>query len=69
MNAIRQFITIPDGKVTLQLPKEYYKKRLEIIILPAEETLDELGEAMDKMSATAEKNGLTETLLAELLNE
>jgi hypothetical protein len=69
MNALRQFVTTTDGTVVLQLPKEYLKRKLEIIILPADDGTDELGDIMDKMSATAKRNGLTEELLNELLNK
>jgi hypothetical protein len=67
MNAIRQYVTTIDGNVTLKLPAEYTRRRLEIIVLPADDSNDELSKIMDKMSDTAEKNGLTPEILAQLL--
>ncbi len=67
MNALRQYVTTIDGNVTLKLPIEYTRRRLEIIVLPADDANDELGNIMDKMSDTAERNGLTPEILAKLL--
>ncbi|MCU0340731.1 MAG: hypothetical protein MUE30_12670 [Spirosomaceae bacterium] len=67
MNALRQYVTTTDGNVILKLPAEYTRRRLEIIVLPADDTDDELSKIMDKMSDTAEKNGLTPEILAQLL--
>jgi len=67
MNAIRQYVTTIDGNVTLKLPIEYTRRRLEIIVLPTDDANDELEKIMDKMSDTAEKNGLTPEILAQLL--
>ena len=67
MNALRQYVTTIDGNITLKLPAEYTRRRLEIIVLPADDTNDELLKIMDKMSDTAEKNGLTPEILNQLL--
>jgi hypothetical protein len=74
MNALRQFVTVTDNaSVQINLPPEYRQQRLEIIILPmddmSEATLDAWGSVMDKMSATAQKNGLTPEILKDLLDE
>ena len=37
MNALRQFVTSQDGIIQIEVPAEYTKRRLEIIILPADD--------------------------------
>ncbi|WP_373515522.1 hypothetical protein [Persicitalea sp.] len=37
MNALRHFVTSSDGTIQIKVPAEYTKRRLEIIILPADE--------------------------------
>lgn len=39
MNALRQYVTTIDGNVILKLPAEYTRRRLEIIVLPADDAL------------------------------
>ena len=36
MNALRQFISSDNGTLSIQLPVEYHRKNLEVIILPVE---------------------------------
>jgi hypothetical protein len=36
MNALRQFVTSNNGTLSIQLPVEYHRKNLEVIILPIE---------------------------------
>ena len=72
MNALRQFVTVTNDTLTIRLPREYQQRRLEIIVLPADsidDSDDELGNIMDKMSEKAEKNGLTPDILAKILKE
>lgn len=38
MEAIREIVEVKEGKVTLQLPESFTAKRVELIVLPAEET-------------------------------
>lgn len=89
MNALRQYVTTIDGNVTLKLPAEYARRRLEIIVLPADDALipedrfylenlakmeakqennKKLTDIMDKISAEAVANGLTEEMLDDILN-
>ncbi|MDZ7898318.1 MAG: hypothetical protein U5N85_09900 [Arcicella sp.] len=37
MNALRQYATTVDGNLILKLPAEYTRRRLEIIVLPADD--------------------------------
>ncbi len=71
MNAFREFYEGTDDTLVIRIPKEYQKKRLEVIILPAEDKDYKLQllSIMDKISKDAEKNGLTEEKLQELLDE
>jgi hypothetical protein len=36
MNALRQFVNSDNGMLSIQLPVEYHRKNLEVIILPVE---------------------------------
>ena len=60
MNALRQYVTTIDGNVTLKLPAEYARRRLEIIVLPADDALiteDRFYlENLAKMEAKQENN-------------
>ncbi len=47
MNALHQFATSKDGTIHLKVPAEYTQRRLEIIILPADDTTQEI-ESSDK---------------------
>ena len=71
MNAFREYYEGTDDTLIIKIPKEYQKKRLEVIILPAEDTDYKLQllAIMDKISTDAQKNGLTEEKLQELLDE
>jgi len=40
MNAFRQFMTTSNGDLLIKLPDEYREKRLEVIILSADEVDD-----------------------------
>lgn len=71
MNAFREYYEGTDDTLIIKIPKEYQKKRLEVIILPAEDTDYKLQllAIMDKISTDAQKSGLTEEKLQELLDE
>ncbi|MCP9754677.1 hypothetical protein EGI26_05805 [Lacihabitans sp. CCS-44] len=71
MNAFREYYEGTDDTLVIKIPKEYQKKRLEVIILPAEDTDYKLQllAIMDKISTDAQKSGLTEEKLQELLDE
>lgn len=71
MNAFREFYEGTDDTLVIKIPKEYQKKRLEVIILPADD-IDyklQLLAIMDKISTDAQGKGLTEEKLQELLDE
>ena len=71
MNAFREYYEGTDETLVIRIPKEYQKKRLEVIILPAED-IDyklQLLAIMDKISIDAQNKGLTEEKLQELLDE
>lgn len=71
MNAFREYYNSADDTLVIKIPKEYQKKRLEVIILPADEidSKSELLAIMEKISLDAQKAGLTEEKLQDLLNE
>ncbi len=72
MNAFREFYnSTEDTTMVIKVPKEYQKKRLEVIIIPAEDSdyKSEIFSLMDKISDKAQKNGLNEKKLHQLLNE
>ncbi|MFN8428818.1 MAG: hypothetical protein U0V04_02465 [Spirosomataceae bacterium] len=72
MNAFREFYnSTEDTTMVIKVPKEYQKKRLEVIIIPAEDSdyKSEIFSLMDKISDKAQKNGLNEEKLRQLLNE
>jgi hypothetical protein len=74
MEALRRYTSTLDGNLILKVPKEYRKRKLEIIIMPADNHFENdddknLLDIMKKMSDTAKKNGLTPEILEELLNE
>ena len=71
MNALRQIVTQKDGKLSVQLPKEYTQKSFEVIVLPIDEPTDiELIKA--KINAfletlpTDEPDLTTDEILAEV---
>lgn len=71
MNAFREYYEVTDDTLVIKIPKEYQKKRLEVIILPAEEVDYKLQllAIMDKISTDAQDRGLTEEKLQELFDE
>lgn len=71
MNAFREYYEGTDDTLVIKIPKEYQKKRLEVIILPAEDVDYKLQllAIMDKISTDAQDKGLTEEKLQELLDE
>jgi hypothetical protein len=71
MNAFREYYVSTDDTLVIKIPKEYQKKRLEVIILPAEDVDYKLQllAIMDKISTDAQDKGLTEEKLQELLDE
>lgn len=71
MNAFREYYEGTDDTLVIKIPKEYQKKRLEVIILPAEDVDYKLQllAIMDKISTEAQDKGLTEEKLQELLDE
>lgn len=71
MNAFREYYEGTDETLVIKIPKEYQKKRLEVIILPAEDVDYKLQllAIMDKISTEAQDKGLTEEKLQELLDE
>ncbi len=74
MNALRQFVTATDSaSLLITLPPEYRQQRLEIIVLPLNDSIDSTndswGTLMNKMSKKATENGLTPEKLNELLND
>ena len=71
MNALRQIVTPQNGRLSVQLPKEYTQKRFEVIVLPIDEPTDlELIKA--KMKAfletlpIEEPNVTTDEIVAEI---
>ena len=44
MNALRQFITSTEDTLTIQLPREYRKRKLEVIVMPMEDNNTPDGE-------------------------
>ncbi|MCU0339297.1 MAG: hypothetical protein MUE30_05400 [Spirosomaceae bacterium] len=40
MNALRQIISPENGKLLIEIPKEYQQKRFEVIVLPIDEPAD-----------------------------
>jgi hypothetical protein len=71
MNAIREYFDGSDGTITLTIPKEYQKMRLEVIILPAENqnSDSELLKTMQRIGLKAKSVGLTQKKLDALLND
>ena len=37
MEAIREIVEVKEGKITLQLPKDFTAKRVELIVLPSDD--------------------------------
>ncbi|GHB68462.1 hypothetical protein [Persicitalea jodogahamensis] len=58
MNALRQFVTSSDGIIQIEVPAEYTKRRLEIIILPADDAnqtdYDEEGAVISSLESLQE---------------
>ena len=38
MEAIREIVDVKEGKITLQLPKSFTAQRVELIVLPSQDT-------------------------------
>ncbi len=70
MNAFREYYDGTDDTLVIKIPKEYQKKRLEVIILPAEDVDYKLQllAIMDKISTDAQDKGLTEEKLQDILS-
>jgi hypothetical protein len=70
MNAIRQIISPKNGKISIDIPKQYAQKRFEVIVLPLDEPieLDDIKAKMTAFLATlpAEEAPLTDV---DILNE
>lgn len=73
MNALRQYVTTIDGNVILKLPAEYTRRRLEIIVLPADDLAipedkfytENLSKIMAKQENANKLNEAIETLRLE----
>ncbi len=70
MHAFREYYEGTEDTLVIKIPKEYQKKRLEVIILPADDTDYKLQllAIMDKISTGAQEKGLKEEKLQELLD-
>lgn len=58
MNVLRQIVTPQNGKLSVQLPKEYTQKSFEVIVLP-------INEPTDIELVKAKMNAFLETLPAD----
>jgi hypothetical protein len=68
MEAIRRIITLEDRMLKIELPESYRDKKIELIILPAEETTKVEEEKVDYKSLYgAWKSNLTDKELDEKL--
>lgn len=50
MNALRQIVSPQNGRLLIEIPKEYPQKRFEVIILPIDDT-DTKTQLKTKMAA------------------
>ena len=71
MNAIRQILSPANGKLLIDIPKEYQQKRFEVIVLPIEDTqtkedLQEKINAFLKTLPTDEPNITEDEIMAEI---
>ena len=62
MNAIRQIIEVKDHQLNISLPQDFNADKVEIIILPADDTDFELTEGEKELIRQRVKNTLTESL-------
>lgn len=69
MNALRQYVTTLDGNVTLKLPVEYTRRRLEIIVLPADDALFLEGEFSKENLAKIEAKQENNKKLSEIMDK
>lgn len=69
MNALRQYVTTIDGNVTLKLPPEYTRRRLEIIVLPADDTLISKDKFYLENLAKIEAKQANDSKLTEIMDK
>lgn len=50
MNAIRQIVSPQNGRLLIEIPKEYQQKRFEVIVFPIDES-DAKTQIQNKMAA------------------
>ncbi len=62
MNAIRQIIEVKDHQLNISLPQDFNADKVEIIILPADDTDFELTEGEKELIRQRVKNTLPENL-------
>ncbi|CAA7392430.1 hypothetical protein [Chryseobacterium fistulae] len=62
MNAIRQIIEVKDHQLNISLPQDFNADKVEIIILPADDTDFELTEEEKELIRQRVKNTLPENL-------
>ncbi|MEI7489428.1 MAG: hypothetical protein WCJ72_18835 [Chryseobacterium sp.] len=62
MNAIRQIIEVKDHQLNISLPQDFNADKVEIIILPADDTDFEISEQEKELIRQRVKNTLPENL-------
>lgn len=62
MNAIRQIIEVKDHQLNISLPQDFNANKVEIIILPADDTDFEIPEEEKELIRQRVKNTLPENL-------
>nr|WP_199162798.1 hypothetical protein [Elizabethkingia sp. ASV34] len=62
MNAIRQIIEVKDHQLNISLPQDFNADKVEIIILPADDTDFEISEQEKELIRQRLKNTLPENL-------
>ena len=62
MNAFRQIIEVKDHQLNISLPQDFNADKVEIIILPADDTDFELTEGEKELIRQRVKNTLPESL-------
>ena len=62
MNAIRQIIEVKDHQLNISLPQDFNADKVEIIILPADDTDFELTEEEKELIRQRVKNTLSENI-------
>jgi len=62
MNAIRQIIEVKDHQLNISLPQDFNADKVEIIILPADDTDFEISEQEKELIRQRVKNILPENL-------